>query len=101
MRRPAEPAVCRGSLCAGHLRQLSVMLQDTWGTDITKGSWGVQSWGQRLNTEAAYPIFPGLPEEPLKCLPGFWMNLVHICCRIHWAQMPARAAGARSRAARA
>ncbi len=36
------------------------MLQDTWGTDASKGSWGSQSRGQSLNNEAAYSSLPGI-----------------------------------------
>ena len=36
------------------------MLQDTWGTDASKGSWGAQSRGQSLNNEAAYLNLPDI-----------------------------------------
>lgn len=47
------------------------MLQNTWGTDITKGSWGMQSWGQRLNTEAAYPSLPDFMKSQSIVFLGF------------------------------
>ena len=48
-----------------------MMLQDTWGTHTTKGSWGVQSWGQRLNTEAAYSSLPDVLESQSIVFLGF------------------------------
>ena len=58
MRRPTEPGVCHVALCAGHLRRLSVMLQDTGETDITKVFLGRAVVGQRLEAEVAYTYLP-------------------------------------------
>ena len=35
-------------------------MQDNWGTDQSKGSWGAASRGASLNNEAAYASLPDI-----------------------------------------